>query len=179
MKEHVLNKKIRSSTQNGISKKKVAGKKIVNSCLVLQTVLWKAESLNGALQLVPYDFFHKYDIVCLTETFLIKDWYTQGFYCINNLATQCNIGRPKGGITCLIKPKLSPFKMEYKSRHILMIRIRLCTIICAYFQPKLTVEDIIEELDEAMSKTSRSDQILLAGDLNCRIDILYDQHIKR
>ena len=52
-----------------------------------------------------------------------------------------------------------------------MVRTRLCTIICAYFQPELTAEDIIEELDEAMSKTSRSDQILLAGDLNCRIDI--------
>ena len=171
MKEHHLNKQTRSRTQNGISKEKLAGKKIVNSWQILQTVVWNAEGLNGTLQLVPYDFFHKYDIVCLTETFLMKDWYTQGFYCINNLATQYNIGRPKGGITCLIKPNLSPFKMEYKSRHILMVRTRLCTIICAYFQPELTAEDIIEELDEAMSKTSKSDQILLAGDLNCRIDI--------
>ena len=52
-----------------------------------------------------------------------------------------------------------------------MVRTRLCTIICSYFQPELTAEDNIEELDEAMSKTSQSDKILLAGDLNCRIDI--------
>ena len=173
MKERPSNKEAAGSLWNDIPRKKPTGNQTTNTRngQLLRTVLWNTEGLNGAIQLVPYNFFHKYDIVILTETFLTSDWDTHGFYCINNPATQNNRGRPKGGITCLIKPSLSPFRTEYKSEHILLVRTKLCIIICAYFQPDLTAEDIIEEMDAAMSKASKTDTVLLAGDFNCRIDI--------
>ncbi|KAJ4427938.1 hypothetical protein ANN_23948 [Periplaneta americana] len=108
-----------------------------------------------------------------TLTFHLKDadeWHQQGFYCINNMAKQGDRGRPRGGTSILMKPKLSPFKITHKSDFVLMVKANLCTAICVYFPPDMKQEDIIAEIGAALTKVPNSEPLILAGDLNTRID---------
>ena len=135
----------------------------------VQTLLWNAEGLINALDLCPQGFLQQYDVVILNETFITKDWGLPGFYCMHRFASQGNRGRPKGGISCLIKPELSPFKKVYETDNIVLIQTKPISILCAYFQPDFAEVDIIDELGTALSNATTP--LLLAGDLNCRIDI--------
>ena len=92
------------------------------------------------------------------------------FYSIHSLAKQGLQGRPKGGITILLKAKLSPLKVIQRS-DILVVETKLGTIIGTYFQPEYKEEDIIDELASALQMISCTNTVILAGDLNCKIDI--------
>lgn len=136
----------------------------------MRTLLWNSEGLKNATSLLPQNIFHIYDLVFLTETFLLDEWHQQGFYCINNMAKQGDRGRPRGGTSILMKPKLSPFKITHKSDFVLMVKANLCTAICVYFPPDMKQEDIIAEIGAALTKVPNSEPLILAGDLNTRID---------
>lgn len=58
-----------------------------------------------------------------------------------------------------------------KTSNIVCIQTALCTIIAAYFQPEYKEEEIIGEITAVMTLISRKETVILAGDLNCRIDI--------
>lgn len=118
----------------------------------------------------PDNILQECDAAILTETFLTKEWSLQGFYSINILAAQGMKGRPVGGITCLIKPHLAPFKTEYKRDNILRVKTRLCTLVGAYFQPEYSQEDIINSIGEAMEGIKEEELVVITGDLNCRVD---------
>lgn len=52
-----------------------------------------------------------------------------------------------------------------------MVNTKLCTIVGAYYQPYYKDIDIIGEITEALTKIPRTTPVVLAGDLNCRIDV--------
>ncbi|KAJ4427011.1 hypothetical protein ANN_26810 [Periplaneta americana] len=135
----------------------------------LRCLSWNIEGLLNAVDQTD-DIFENYDLIILVETFLRKEWDANSFYAIHVLAEQSQLGRPKGGITCLIHPKLSPFQMIHKTDHVLAIRTKTCCIIGVYFQPELRQDHIIDELSNALLKVTRKELLILAGDLNCRID---------
>ena len=109
----------------------------------------------------------------MTETFLTKEWTPiNTHYAINILAEQGPKGRPKGGVTCLIKEIFSPFSVPYKSKNALVVRTALCVIICVYFQPDFATANIIDEISQCLDTTTKDDPVILAGDLNCRVDII-------
>ena len=137
---------------------------------ILRVLTWNAEGLRSAMDLVPENLFNKYDVVILTETFLRTEWNTEHFNAIHSFATQGPKGRPKGGITCFIKARLSPFKILSKSNNILVIQTKLCNIIAAYFQTDYDEEDLIDKVTAALNLIPRRDTVVMAGDLNCRID---------
>ncbi|KAJ4451785.1 hypothetical protein ANN_03257 [Periplaneta americana] len=112
----------------------------------------------------------KYDAVVLTETYLMQEWHSQNFYAIHNFATQGSRGRPRGGISLLLKPKLTPFQTLHKTENILLVKCGPIWIMCGYFQPYLKEEEIIDEIEEAIVKVPRYEPLLIAGDLNCRLD---------
>ncbi|KAJ4425430.1 hypothetical protein ANN_28045 [Periplaneta americana] len=120
--------------------------------------------------MTPDNMFQPYDAVILTETFLTKEWHTENFYSINSLATQGVHGRMKGGLTLLLKARLSPFNIMLKTDNNLTVKTNLCVIICAHFQLDYRQEDIIDELTTALNSIQRKAPVILAGDLNCRID---------
>ncbi|KAJ4429269.1 hypothetical protein ANN_26272 [Periplaneta americana] len=136
----------------------------------LRCLSWNIEGLLNAVDQTD-DIFENYDLIILVETFLRKEWDANSFYAIHVLAEQSPLGRPKGGITCLIHPKLSPFQMIHKTDHILAIRTKTCCIIGVYFQPELRQDHIVDELSNALLKVTRNEMLILAGDLNCRIDL--------
>ena len=61
--------------------------------------------------------------------------------------------------------------MIQRSDNILVVETKLGTFIGTYFQPEYKEEDIIDELASALQMISRTNTVILAGDLNCRIDI--------
>ena len=128
------------------------------------------EGLKNAANLIPDNTFEAYDAVTLTETFLTTQWNMQNFYCIHEYATKGDRGRPTGGITMLLKPALAPFQILRKTKNILMVKTNLCIFISTYFQPEYKAEEIVEELASAMNLADQTGTIIVAGDLNCRID---------
>ena len=76
-------------------------------------------------KMLPDSIFDQYDIVMLTETLATKEWAASKAYTLNVLAQQGPKGRPKGGITCLLKPKLIPFRIAYSTDKVLLIKTRL------------------------------------------------------
>mgnify|MGYP002224293916 CR=1 FL=1 len=68
----------------------------------------------------------------------------------------------------MLKPKLSPFKTLHKSQNALLVKTKLCMIACIYCPPSSQL--IVDEISLCLSKISNQDIVILAGDLNCRID---------
>lgn len=136
----------------------------------IKTLLWNIEGIKNASSILPDNYFLDYDIVILTETMLTTEWTINGMYTIHHFATQQRLGRPKGGITCILQASLSPFVTLYSSEHILLVKTTAFTVAGAYFQPDTPAMHIIDEMGIAMSKVDPDSPLILAGDLNCRID---------
>ncbi|KAJ4432874.1 hypothetical protein ANN_21513 [Periplaneta americana] len=133
-------------------------------------LLWNIEGLNGVRNIMPVNIF-KEDITILTETFLTKEVDLPGFYNYHVLANQGNMGRPSGGITCLVKPWLAPITVLKRTPNLFMLKTNCITIIGGYFQPEFSAQEIIEALNESIANTSTEEAVVIAGDFNCRTDI--------
>lgn len=136
----------------------------------IKVMLWNVEGLRNAANMIPDNLFREHDIVMLVETMLTSEWAANGMYTIHKFATQEQTGRPKGGITCLLGPNLSPFETLYASDHVLTIKTALCTLVTVYFQPETPAINIIDEIGTALSKLDQDRPLILGGDMNCRID---------
>ena len=131
--------------------------------------LWNVEGLRSVLNVSPQNIFST-DIVILVETFLTEYINIQEYYNFHRLAIQGERGRPSGGISCLVKPWMTPYQTTYSSRNLLVIKVKGLFIICAYFQPESTAQDIIESLLDVMTHIDHQKAVVLAGDFNCRVD---------
>ncbi|KAJ4425920.1 hypothetical protein ANN_27546 [Periplaneta americana] len=136
---------------------------------------WNVEGLITAFQYLNPNIWADKDVIVLTETFLTKDWCSQHHYTIHSLATQGQTGRPKGGITILLKSWLCPFHILHETECILAIKTIATVIVAAYFQPELEEQHLLNELSQAINKINKEETVILAGDLNCRIDITQDK----
>jgi hypothetical protein len=134
-----------------------------------KTLTWNAKVLQTVTNLIPDDLLQPYDALIFKETFLAMEWSTSNFYAVHSLA-KGEKGRPKGGITCLMKPKLSPFSILYRTDIIMAIKTKLCTLIAAYFQPDFGEDMIIAEIMDTLSTIPSRKPVLMAGDFHCRID---------
>ena len=123
----------------------------------------------NAMKIMPENILDC-DIIVLTETFLTEEISLPGYYALHTLATQGDRGRPKGGITCLIKPELVPCSIVYKSDNALTVKTKYIFITCVYFQPYCTEQFIIETINDAMEMIPNDEPAILIGDLNCRTD---------
>lgn len=136
----------------------------------IRCLLWNVEGLNGVVSVVPNNWFSPYDVVILTETFLTSYLHIQGKYAIHNFASQGDRGRPKGGISCLLSPRLCPFVVVHRTDNLLMVQTTVCWIISVYFQPEWKSYEIIQEINTALTQADNKKQVIIGGDFNCRID---------
>ena len=97
----------------------------------------------------------EYDITILTETMLTTEWSIKGAYTIHRFAEQGQAGRPKGGITCMIKPGLSPFATIHSTEHILLVKTPTLWIMGIYFQSETAAIEIIDEIGTALIKSTQ------------------------
>ena len=98
----------------------------------IKLLVWNIEGIKSAISLIPKNLFENYDIIILTETFLVTDWNINGFYCIHTHADQGPLGRPKGGIMCMLKSKFSPFGIIHKTKSMLIVKTEDCIFVCLF-----------------------------------------------
>jgi hypothetical protein len=74
---------------------------------------WNVEGLKTVVNNIQEDIFNQFAACTLTEMFTldISKVNVLGFYNIHTLARQGERGRPVGGVSCLIKPGLAPFRI--------------------------------------------------------------------
>ncbi|KAJ4430625.1 hypothetical protein ANN_19214 [Periplaneta americana] len=58
-----------------------------------------------------------------------------GYYTSQVQATQDSLGRPSGGIGCLIKPSLVPAHVIQRTLNLIVLNTKQLVIIGTYFQP--------------------------------------------
>ena len=131
---------------------------------------WNIEGLRNAEGNLHIDLFSGYDVVILMETFLTSDWSAQRLYSVHSFAEQSTMGRPKRGISCLLSPRMAKFIVIHKTSNILGVKTPYGIFLGVYFQPELQAVDVIDSLSRAISAVPRSEHLIIAGDLNCRID---------
>lgn len=121
---------------------------------------------------MPQDIFSEYDICVLTETFVTTQSTinVRGFYNIHAFAKQDVRGRPSGGVTCLIKPGLTPFEVLLRDDDQLVVKTKIGIFICAYYRPDCSPIDVVDGLQQAITVVPNKERVILAGDLNCPID---------
>ena len=134
-------------------------------------MLWNIEGLKNAMNLTPQDFFQGYDIAILTETFLTENWEHPDFYDTHLKATHGERGRPTGGVSILIRPEQTPIKTTRQLEHTILMETKTCTIIAAYFQPNKMAINIMDKISQMIIQSNQNKPIIIAGDVNCRLDI--------
>ena len=93
----------------------------------------------------------------------------QGFYAIHKYATP-TAGRPAGGVTCFLKGTMGKIEVLSKKEDTVIIRTTEATLIALYIPPGVPIEDIVGTITEATEQTKNEENVILAGDFNCRTD---------
>ena len=134
-------------------------------------MLWNVEGLMFVLNhMTVNELFLDCSIVLMTETFVCTDDINLANYAVLGVDTKRSVtGRPQGGLISLIKQSLSP-RIICKSQNCLTVSTIHYIVLLFYFPPDGDVSDIILAINEQLSKVVSSDNILLTGDFNCRID---------
>ena len=133
-------------------------------------LLWNVEGLTTINSLIPINFWNRYNIVIATDTFLTDHINIPNMYCKHALATKKEKGRPEGGVTCMYKHTIGIVKETHTEENMVIIRTDKLSIIGLYISPLQKVDDAIEHIVKAISIVKNDQNIILGGDLNCRID---------
>ena len=141
-----------------------------NSKGTLDLPLWNVEGLKSIMQNAP-DTTQNHDIIVLTETFLTEYTAIPGYYTTHSYAVQKQEGRPSGGVSCIYNNKIGEKIAEYKEDNMVHITTTYLEIIGLYIPPQTNIEDAIEKIASAVSRLDHKKPAILAGDINCRIDI--------
>ncbi|KAJ4445021.1 hypothetical protein ANN_06820 [Periplaneta americana] len=72
------------------------------------------------------------------------------------------------GVSILTRPEHTPIKATRLLEHTILTEIKTCT---AYFQPNKTAINIMDEIGQMITQSNQNKPIIIAGDLNCRLDI--------
>lgn len=134
-------------------------------------LLWNVEGLNAVKSLPREDIFDSFDVVLLTETFLLRPAVHDGFYSFDSLAEQGGgAGRPSGGISILCKPHTNPKEVAL-CKNFVLVETNATVFCCFYFQPDTRMSLIVEKFADATSRADSDKHWLFAGDFNCRVDM--------
>ena len=58
----------------------------------------------------------------------------------------------------------------HKDKNIVILRLTYLTAIGIYIPPHFSAEDTVEIIMDTLTKVKNDSNVILAGDLNCRID---------
>lgn len=136
----------------------------------ISLLLWNVEGLKGALDLTPGKLLSNHDILIMTETLVTCNIEIPGFYSKHVFATQGPRGRPMKGISWFYKPTIGEPSCIYEQEHTLILQTERMNFIGLYIEPLTPIEDVIEIVMTAIAKATPRSNIIIAGDLNCRID---------
>ncbi|CAB3388479.1 Hypothetical predicted protein [Cloeon dipterum] len=106
----------------------------------------------------------------MTETFLTANFSIPTYYCKHLLGMKNQRGRPMRGVTVFYRPilgKLISFKSLENS---LILNFSDFSLVACYFHPNCPLDDLWDELSEAVSTANNVESLIVAGDMNCRVD---------
>lgn len=129
------------------------------------------EGLKSALTLTNGNILHAHDIIVLIETLTTKTLEINGYYSQHIAATQGPRGRPKRGTSCFFKPQMGKIISTYQDQDTLVINFANISVIAIYIEPRTPIEDLIAAIMTALRHAVLGQNIIIAGDLNCRIDV--------
>ena len=135
----------------------------------IKVLNWNAEGLKNAIKYVPEGELQNYDILVFTETFATEPIDIEGFHGLHSYAKKTE-GRPTGGVACYLKPTMGNFKVVYKDENVLAVGTEALTTIAVYIRPQATTEEVMETIMTATDATKEMENVIIAGDINCRID---------
>lgn len=132
-------------------------------------MLWNTEGARNALSYITQESIKQFDIILATETFLLESMDIQGFYAIHSYAKPSD-GRPVGGVSCFFKPTIGKLTDTHNDDNILITRTTKITIVGIYIAPHRSTDDAVETISKAISQVVKDENVVIAGDLNCRLD---------
>ena len=81
-----------------------------------------------------------------------------GFYNIHVYVKKEAIGRPIGGIACLLRPQITLSKLIHSQENLIVVKTKYCTLISVYFNPDHSALDIIVSFALSLSKVGRNEK---------------------
>lgn len=136
----------------------------------LNLLLWNVEGLKHLKAATQEIFWNNFDVGITTETFLTEPLIFPNFYSVHALAKPKERGRPEGGVTCIYKDILGKIKEKHIEENTVILKTERVAIIGLYISPAQGIDDAIEQIIKAISWVKNEENVILAGDLNCRID---------
>mgnify|MGYP000250499100 CR=1 FL=1 len=131
---------------------------------------WNVEGLKNIMTQISEHTLKEYDVIALTETLTTTPIELQRRYSAHSPATQGHAGRPYGGISCYVGPKMGSIHYRHAEEDYVLIKTDVITLIGMYIKPRTSIEEIIETIMNALSHTTASEPTVITGDFNCRLD---------
>jgi hypothetical protein len=117
-----------------------------------------------------YSMFDQYDVMILTETFLRKEHCIPGFYSKQCFASQNGRGRPMRGISIYYNAKLGYLNSHFILENFVILNFHNLTIVGSYLHPNMNSSVLANELVSSIKYISNFQNLIFAGDFNCRLD---------
>ena len=140
-----------------------------NNTIKISILLWNVEGFKSVLKMETKGILVS-DIIILTETFLTEPIVIERYYNVHALAKQKERGRPYGGVTCLYNHRIGKIKSIHTEENIIIISTAHLTIAGQYIPPHASLKDTTEILSIVTNYVETEQNVIIAGDLNCRLD---------
>lgn len=115
--------------------------------------LWNTEGQRSIMSVVTENALKEYEVLVLTETLA-------GRYSTHSPATQNAEGRPSGGVTCYISPRIGQRILDHTEEN---MKTNALTVAGLYFRPQTDILQIIDTAMDVIKYTVPEDPIIIAG----------------
>ena len=122
------------------------------------------------MKTAPEDIWIGNDVIIATETMITEKLDIPKYYSRHALATPKARGRPEGGVSCIYKNTIGKVEKIITEENLVILKTPKLTIIGIYISPANKTDDATEQVAKAIAHTRNDENVILAGDLNCRID---------
>lgn len=137
----------------------------------IKVVQWNCEGATAALQLVTAEKLRLIDVIVLTETFAWRPFSCPGFYAVSCPARRAEgPGRPSGGVTVLYSSRVGRMEVLAAEDDCVVLRGEKVDVVAMYVRPLVGAVTLVEEIGHCLSLLDGARPIILAGDLNVRVD---------
>jgi hypothetical protein len=104
------------------------------------------------------------------ETYLGKHFQIPGFYAKHLFGVKSKSNATRRGVSIYFNNKTGNLISHQTTEHLLILKFEYFTVIGAYFDPETSKIDMCEALLECFESLESIENVILAGDFNCRMD---------
>lgn len=146
----------------------------------IKVVQWNCEGAKAALEATPLSDWDTFDIIILTETLSLSPFNLPGFVGYHCQATKhSGRGRLSGGVSILVRPKIPKLQLSLSEDNTVILSSSNLLLVAMYSSPREDTNTLLNKLATVSSYRENDQIVILAGDLNCRIDKLRHREPKQ